>query len=327
MLDNKKNLKLALAGAGILIAAIFTYLFLFGAPEKRVSTEEFIVNLNTADNQAVIKNLKSKGFIKHSWALNFVFGFRNEQKIQPGGYEISKSMSPWKIAEILSQKPHLVWVIIPEGLRKEEISDILAKDLGWSADAKQKWITDYTAMKYDYFEGVYFPDTYLIPVDEQPLDVATRLQAKFQEEFAPYAAQALKQNIKWDTALKIASIIQREAGGKTDMPIIAGVLWNRLTIGMKLGIDATIQYARGNTGNGWWAPISVADKKIDSPYNTYLYAGLPPHPICNPGIEAIAAVLSPAKTDCLYYLHDSSRVIHCAKTYEEHLANIQKYLK
>ena len=94
-----------------------------------------------------------------------------------------------------------------------------------------------------------------------------------------------------------------------------------------LSVDATLQYVRGDKGKGWWAPISVADKKTVSVYNTYKNAGLPPHPISNPGLPAIEAVLSPAKTDCLYYLHDKDHVTHCAVTYEEHQANILKYLK
>jgi UPF0755 protein len=95
---------------------------------------------------------------------------------------------------------------------------------------------------------------------------------------------------------------------------------------MTLGIDATLQYIRGDVGKGWWAPITVADKQIDSPFNTYKYKGLPPHPISNGGIPAIEAVLNPQTTDCLYYLHDKNHVTHCSVTYEEHLQNIQTYL-
>ena len=95
---------------------------------------------------------------------------------------------------------------------------------------------------------------------------------------------------------------------------------------MKLEVDATLEYARGKTDKGWWSPIKIADKNIDSPYNTYRNTGLPPHPISNPGIEAIKAALFPEKTDCFFYLHAQGQ-IHCAKTYEEHQKNIEKYLK
>ena len=182
-------------------------------------------------------------------------------------------------------------------------------------------------MKYDDIEGVYFPDTYLIPVSETPLQTANRLIAKFNEKFAPYLPLFNKQNIQWTKGLTLASIIQREAANDADMPLIAGILLNRLNQKIPLSVDATLQYVRGNKGAGWWVPITVNDKKTVSAYNTYKNAGLPPHPISNPGLPAIESVLNPTKTDCLYYLHDKNHITHCAVTYAEHQANILKYLK
>jgi UPF0755 protein len=220
------------------------------------------------------------------------------------------------------------WVVVPEGLRKEQIGEILAKTFNWNDDELDKWNTEYTKMRIDYIEGTYFPDTYLIPVNEGGFKIAERMTRHFDEQFTPYITQFAEQNIKWTTGLKLASIIQREAGGKDDMLLIAGILWNRLNQDMNLEVDATVQYARGKTEAGWWAPVTSEDiTNIDSPYNTYKYKGLPPFPISNPGIDAIEAVLHPAETDCLYYLHDSNRQIHCAKTFEEHQANIEQYLK
>ena len=133
--------------------------------------------------------------------------------------------------------------------------------------------------------------------------------------------------INEDTALKIASIIQREAAGKHDMALISGIIWNRIFDGMKLQIDATLQYAKGSEEEGWWKQVHPDDKEIESPYNTYLYKGLPPGPIANPGPDAIMAAFYPQKTNCLFYLHDNDRKIHCSKTYEGHKRNIQIYLK
>ncbi len=115
---------------------------------------------------------------------------------------------------------------------------------------------------------------------------------RFNEQFEPYYEKLRDANIKYDTAVKLASIIQREAAGTHDMALIAGILWNRLAIKMKLEIDATLQYVRGDEGKGYWAPITPAAKSLDSPFNTYMYAGLPPQPISNPGIDAIDAVLN-----------------------------------
>ena len=309
----------------IIAIVVFVFLYPFSAPQRNAEEETITVNLGTTVTELIPK-LKEQEYIRSEQAFSFALQ-RRGGKIEPGGYKISRSMSAWKIAKILTSKSYMKWVVIPEGLRKEQVAEILAEELNWSEEEKSDWITKFTAMKYDYIEGVYFPDTYLIPVDETGLEIAERFIDKFNEEFAPYAEKFAAQNIKWTTALKIASLIQREAGSKNDMPLIAGIIWNRLLQGIKLDIDATLQYARGNTGNGWWAPVAVADKKIDSPYNTYLYAGLPPHPICNPGINAIDAVLNSAETNCIYYLHDANKQIHCAKTYAEHLENIEKYLK
>lgn len=327
---NKKR-KLIFAGIGaavfaVVIFVLTVWVFLSGAPQKNAEQERFVVALDSS-NAEVVEKLKAGGFIKNVFAFDIALALKGSPKIKAGGYKISKSMNASEVASVFSSEPYMEWVVIPEGLRKEEIADILARALGWSESQKNQWITKDTAVKPEYFEGVYFPDTYLIPRGESSADTAKRLQAKFQEKFAPYLKEALKQNIKWDTVLKLASIVQREAAGKNDMPIVAGVLWNRLSQKINLGVDATLQYARGKTDGGWWVPIKISDKKMDSPYNTYTHSGLPPHPISNPGTDAIGAVLNPAKTDCLYYLHDSSGNIHCAKTYEEHQKNIEAYLK
>ena len=322
-----KKLKIAITAVVIvlilIIGGLIEYNSLFGAPQKQAKTERFIVSLNSTEND-VIQNLLEQGFIKSELGFRYALG---KTKIQPGGYKIAKNMNAWKIAEVIVSKPYMKWVVIPEGLRKEEIGEILAQELDWNEEQKDDWTNKYTAMQYDYFEGVYFPDTYLIPKDETGLQIAQRFIDKFNEKFATYADKFIKANIKWTTALKIASLVQREAGGKNDMPLIAGILWNRLLKGMKLEVDATVQYCRGKTENGWWSAIKPADKEIDSLYNTYLYKGLPPHPIANPGINAIDAVLNSTETECLYYLHDKNRQIHCAKTYEEHLENIKQFLQ
>ena len=332
-----KILKIAIIGVIILLiimgAGIFKYISLFSAPQRQAELKQFTIAIGKNDSNEVSQQLKAQGFIRSEQGFKIaLFGLTSANSIcfdciQPGAYKISKAMNVWEIAKILQQEPYMKWVIIPEGLRKEQTAEILARELGWNDQKKSDWVTKFTAMQYDYVEGVYFPDTYLIPTNETPLDVAQRFINKFNEKFVPYADKFTAANIKWTTALKIASIIERETADKADMPLIAGIIWNRLNIGMKLEIDATVQYARGNTGDGWWSPIKVADKKIDSPYNTYMYKGLPPHPIANPGIDAIDAVLNSTATDCLFYLHDSNKQIHCAKTYAEHLTNIDKYLK
>ncbi len=290
-----------------------------------VAPDKFVVPLNYTFDQ-ITQSLLDQKYISDK--NNFISIFsKTKGDIVPGAYKISVGMTVNSISKILHGKPYMKWVVIPPGLRKEEISELLATNLGWTKLQKSNWINKYTKMKFDYIEGVYFPDTYLIPVAETSLLVANRLVARFNEKFATYLPRFQSQNIQWTKGLTLASIVQREAANDADMPLIAGILLNRLNQKIPLSVDATLQYVRGNKGNGWWAPITIADKKTTSAYNTYKNAGLPPHPISNPGIPAIEAVLNPTKTDCLYYLHDKERITHCAVTYEEHQANILKYLK
>ena len=290
-----------------------------------VVPDKFVVPLNSTLDQ-VAQSLLDQNFIKDK--NNFISIFsKTKGDIVPGAYKINTTMMVENISKILHGKPYMKWVVIPPGLRKEEIAEILATNLNWTKTQKNNWINKYTKMKFDYIEGVYFPDTYLIPVTETPLAVANRLVAKFNEKFAPYLLSFNKQNTQWTKGLTLASIVQREAANDADMPLIAGILLNRLNQKIPLSVDATLQYVRGDKGKGWWAPISVDDKKTVSAYNTYKNIGLPPHPISNPGLPAIQAVLNPTKTDCLYYLHDKDHIIHCSVTYEEHQANTLKYLK
>ncbi len=217
-------------------------------------------------------------------------------------------------------------VRIQEGLRKEQIADIMGDKLGWTEIQKTAFLNAHLAIDSENLEGRYFPKTYMIPKDEDPMGVTAVMLHEFARQNEKIKKPKSTQIINQDTALKIASIIQREAAGKQDMKLISGIIWNRIFAGMKLQMDATLQYAKGNEEDGWWQLVSPVDKKIDSTYNTYLHTGLPPSPIANPGLAAIEAAYNPQKTSCIFYLHDHNRQIHCSKTYEEHKRNISKYL-
>jgi len=216
-------------------------------------------------------------------------------------------------------------VRVQEGLRKEEVAEIMANKLGWDEKAKNDFINAHLALNTTNLEGHYFPETYLINKDEGPSAVSATMFDEFSQKTENIKQPISKQIINPDTALKIASIIQRESNGKTDMKLISGIIWNRIWSGMKLQIDATVQYAKGNEEDGWWEQVNKGDTKIKSPYNTYLYTGLPPSAIDSPGLDALEAAYNPQKTNCLFYLHDKRGQIHCSKTYEEHKKNIEIY--
>ena len=303
------------------------YFNFFGPVNNSKEIKVFVVPKNQ-ENFDVSKELYDKKFIKNINAFNVLISFtESNKKIISGGFRLSSNMDARKVMNKIYNNPDLLWVTIGGCLRKEQIGEILANTLGWSEEKLKKWNTVDTNLKPEYQEGVYYPDTYLLPVDETGAQIVQRFINRFNEKFAPLADKYIEENIRWVTGLKIASLIAREAAGKEDMRLISGIIWNRLNIGMPLQIDATMQYTLGKNEKGqWWGTINLDEKQNESLYNSYLHKGLPPTPICSPNINYIEAVLYPDETKCLFYLHDSNKQIHCAETYEEHLDNIDIYL-
>lgn len=292
------------------------YYFLFSAPGGDVTQERFVVGLNM-DKGELIAELKEQGFIRNEQVFEFVL--KNQETITPGAYKISRNMDVWALADTFARQ---AWVVVPEGLRKEEVAEILQEQLYWKDETKQEFLDNAV-------EGYLFPNTYLFDMSNAGNageDIAQRMMNQFNEEAADLFTEAEEEDIRNDTLIVLASLVQREAANEEQMPIIAGVIWNRWLEDMNFGIDATVQYALGEEGD-WWPKISSDDYGTDSPYNTYLYKGRPPVPICSPGLAAISAVIYPEESNYLYYLHDSEGEIHLAETYEEHLSNIEEYLK
>jgi UPF0755 protein len=226
--------------------------------------------------------------------------------------------------------PYVKFVVINPGMRIEEIADKIGKSITWTDADKLEFINSAPKDDYGIMEGFFMPGSYWIKIDATGKEVAEQGMTEFNKQVSEKVLGDKKikssaQKINLETAVRIASIIQREAAGPKDMNLISGVIWNRLFKGMTLGMDATLQYAKGSPEE-WWPKVVSSDKKIDSPYNTYSNLGLPPTAISNISVDALKAAYSPQTTDCMYYLHDKSRRIHCSKTYEQHKDNIQTYL-
>ncbi len=291
--------------------------------QSSTSTSGIFIVYPNSNLEKVVADLKKEGILINDFYLYWQLLTRGSTQIQPGGYLVNKPMDPIQLSQILTSQPDFLWVTIPEGLRKEEIAYKIAEKLNWDENQIQRFIV-YNNNNENYKEGVYFPDTYLIPKDEEPEKIAQRLINKFQEKISPFNEELANQNISWFTILKLASIIQREAGSETEMPLISGILWNRLNSNMNLEVDSTLQYIKGTKDN-WWPLVSPQDKQIDSPYNTFKNKGLPPTPISNPGLKAIEAAIYPQDTECLFYFH-KNKTIYCSITYEEHKQKIEEIL-
>lgn len=295
----------------------FSVLWYFIAPVDVNGKEIVFVVPEQQPDFEVASQVFAQGLVRNEIVFRLLL--RNKTVV-PGGYRLSGSMTAWEIVTKLTNAPQFVWVTVREGLRKEQIGELLGTKLGWTSNQEAEW-------NKQKEEGQFFPDTYLLPVDELVSAVAQRFLDRFNEKFAPFIDQFTTKNIKWTTGIKIASLIERESGGDSDKRLIAGIIWNRLDKDMKLEIDATLQYIKGNSEGGWWPRVVPADKYLDSTYNTYRFKGLPPGPISNPGLASIEAALNPEETDCIFYLHAPDKSIHCSVTYSEHVENIKKYLQ
>ena len=291
--------------------------------QNSTSTSGIFIVYPNSNLEKIVADLKKEGILVNDFYFYWQLLASGTTQIQPGGYAVDKPMDPIILSQILTSEPDLLWITIPEGLRKEEIAFKIAEVLNWNEDQIKRFII-YNNNNQDYKEGVYFPDTYLIPKNEEPEKTAQRLINKFQEKISPFNEELTNQNISWLTVLKLASIIQREAGSEKEMSLISGILWNRLDSNMNLEVDSSLQYIKGTKDN-WWPQVTPQDKQLDSPYNTFKYKGLPPTPISNPGLEAIKAAIYPQNTNCLFYFHKEN-IIYCSKTYKEHRQKIEEIL-
>lgn len=220
--------------------------------------------------------------------------------------------------------PNVRQIKIEAGMRREEVAARFAKTLGWTPAETLQFMDIHTKANNNNSEGYYFPGTYVVSPAAKPAEVSKQIVERFTEKIVAKKNNMKSDVINLETAIKIASIIQREAAGAQDARIVSGVIWNRIFQGMSLDMDATLQYAKADEKK-WWPRVVPADKYIDSPYNTYKYKGLPPGAISNPNEISIWAALNPAETNSIFYIHDSRGNIHTARTYKEHVANINIY--
>ena len=279
----------------------------------------FVVNKGDGVRE-IAYNLKAKGLIRNSIVFFLLLKKLGlDKEIEAGDFRLSPSMTTEDIAKNLTHGTLDIWVTIPEGKRAEEIAEILKEKI---PTYKPQW-TDVLVQK----EGYLFPDTYLIPKDADIELIVSLMLKNFENKYATIQMNERNKLSKNDSVIA-ASLVEREARFPEDRIFVASVILNRLKIGMKLDIDATVQYALGfqEDKKTWWEKeLTTEDLKINSLYNTYINPGLPPKPIANPGIAALKAVLEPQDSEYLYYISDKGGHNHYAKTPAEHYANIKKY--
>jgi UPF0755 protein len=295
----------------------------------------------TAGTVAV--RLGEEGLIRDAELFRLYIRYQGADRgLEAGEYELSPSMTIPQIAERLQRAwAEEVMVTIPEGWRMEQIAALLEQR---SVLPSQEFLDLAREGGFPYaclrdqppgatLEGYLFPDTYRLPAQTEGPDLIERMLENFERRITPQMRQDVAaQGLSLFQTVTLASIVEREGVVREELPLIASVYRNRLDQGMKLDADPTVQYALGfqpDTGLWWKRPMQLEEyPEVESPYNTYLYPGLPPGPICNPGLAAIEAVIYPEESDYLFFLRndvadDGSHVF--ARTLDEHESNRQQY--
>ena len=251
-------------------------------------------------------------------------------KLQTGHYQIPNKVTVRELISLL-QEGHVesIRVTIPEGYTVGDIAIVLEKNQIMKAKdflAEAKTYVPYPYMKGTKpatypVEGFLFPSTYEIPVGATPRDVIQMMADEMNRYLTPAVKKQIQaQHMSIHDFVTLASIVERESLFDADRPTIAGVFKKRLAHGIPLQSDATISYVLGYAKED----VTIGDTQLQSPYNTYVSKGLPPGPIANPGKKSLDAVLYSENTDYLYFVADKEGHNHFSKTYEEHLAAVNK---
>lgn len=248
--------------------------------------------------------------------------------IKAGKYQISQDHSYFKIAEILcSGQSVTVNMTIPEGYNNRQLGDLLVKH-GFAESreefldlAKNKKLLTKYSIKAETLEGYLFPETYNLPVDYSLEQVVEVFLKKMQQVLKEEVGTELS-GVKLHEKMILASIVEREAQRKEERAIIAGVFQNRLDQSIPLESCATVQYLFEKPKKR----LFYRDLEIESPYNTYIYSGLPPGPISNPGLAALKASFKPMDTSYLYFVLKGDGYHHFSETFQEHVKAKKKYI-
>ena len=347
LLNNLRNVSIVLVVVGaisafiacVVISCVNDILAIHVREEDKQSVViEIKENMNTKE---VIDTLADAGVIKNAWFCSFVADFLgySDEGYNARTYEFNRSMGLENMLNEIksnnSSAAQTVTLTFPEGYNADQIIDMLAENGVCSREKLIEAINivDFSSefdflstitnrsQRYNYLEGFLFPDTYEFYIGEDPSSVIKKFLNNFDNKWTEnYAGKADALGMNVDEVVRLASVIEKEAIGE-DMPVVASILLNRLDIGMRLECDSTSNYAGLNT-SGLTDEEVAAYNKI---YDTYICGSLPVGSICNPGIEAIDAVLNPSDTAYYYFIHDRDNVLRVAKTLTEHENNISTY--
>lgn len=321
-----------LAAAAILVAgAVGGAAVRLLAPVDPQAPATIVVIPPGASTSGIAAALQEAGIIRSTSPFIVAARVRGvARSLREGEYRLSPAMPLLRIVDVLARgEVVLHTVTIPEGFTADQIVRTLAR-AGLGDAGRLRVLARGGAGQFEYdflrgvpaggLEGYLFPDTYYIPRFLDEREVVDRFLARFAQTVVPLWRSA-GAGRPLHEILTMASMVEREAKSAGDQELIAGVLYNRLARGWRLEVDATVLYALGQHKS----VVTYEDLKVNSPYNTYLRAGLPPGPIANPGLGAIRAALRPARTDYFFYVARPDGSHAFSRTLAEHLANVRRF--
>lgn len=312
----------------IVLAAVLGWRILSATPE--IDTAPRVVEVPPGLGvMGVARHLHEAGVIRTPTGLALLAVARGTARsLRAGEYEIPRGANALAVLRLLEGGKVLQHaVLLREGGTLPELARALEAERLASADAVLRAAQDAAFLEAmgisgNSAEGYLFPDTYQFVRGMPPKDILARMVTRMREQLTPaLVAAARERGLSVHQLLTLASIIEREAVERAEMPIISGVFWNRLKLDMPLQADPTVQYAVGKEGRA----VSRADLEVDSPFNTYRRVGLPPGPIANPGRAAIEAAVAPAAVPYLYFVAVDGRRHHFSRTLSEHNAAVARY--
>jgi UPF0755 protein len=321
----------ALVAVAFGVAAACAVLWYEVATNRSHPTQAVTVIIPRGDTlHEIASQLTGEGVIDNALTFRFLAKLQHvDAEVRAGEYRFGAHMTQREVLRALVTGGAQVatWVTIPEGFTAAQIArrlhDVGAGSIADFQEAFRRGTLDVDGARTKSLEGFLFPSTYLVPLASSPQAIAAIMTAEFLKELPPDAARrANALHVTVPQAVTVASLVEREAKSESDRPKIAGVIYNRLRLGMPLQVDATIEYALQRHK----AALSFADLRIDSPYNTYLHAGLPPTPIANPGLASLQAALMPAHGSDLYYVYCGHGTHAFATTLAQHQANVARCL-
>jgi len=320
------NILKSMAIGGSIIIGLLSLLLFQQTTAPYVTTFPIVLQVKPGMSVTAIANQAEEvKLVRSSFLLYTLLTLRHDPtSIYAGNYTFFEPKSVFAIAAAIANgniDDESTRLTIPEGMRARDMALLI-----------ERILPSITALEYIELaiarEGYLYPETYQIPPYFKAADIIILQEKTYEEHLAPLRAQIAKSSFTEYEMLTLASIIEREANDETSMKMISGIFQNRLAIGMPLQADASIEYTLNlPLGELKLGELAKNLREVDDPYNTYLYPGLPPTPISNPGLTAIKAVLEPTASEYLYYLTDDKGNFHYAKTLKAHKANIAQYLK